>query len=63
MSASLTTDKKVTSIVRVTKGTPIDEGGGFDVARDGSRLVAILSPRDLPPPSLTVVLNWETLLK
>ena len=62
MAAALTADTIVERPpnVRLTKGSRIE---GFDVARDGTRFVAVLSLLNLVPPSLTVVMNWQTLMK
>jgi serine/threonine-protein kinase len=61
MAVGLTTDKTVSKPpVRVTSGKPID---GFDVAPDGTRFVAVVPLSNPSPPSLTVVMNWQTLVK
>ena len=62
MAAGLTVGDTVkpATPIRLTKGPPIDS---FDVTRDGSRFVVVRSLPNPTPPSLTVILNWETLLK
>jgi Tol biopolymer transport system component len=61
MSVALTADKTVSKPpVRVTSGKRIL---GFDVAPDGTRFVALVPLTDPSPPSLTVVMNWQTLMK
>ena len=62
VAAALNADKIVDRPpnVRLTKGRSID---GFDVASDGTRFVAVLSLPNPAAPSLTVVMNWQTLMK
>jgi Tol biopolymer transport system component len=60
MAAALTTDKHPSKLVRLTSGKRIE---GFDVAADGSRFVAVMPLSNPSPPSLTVVMNWQTLMK
>ena len=35
----------------------------YDVTRDGSRFLTIVPEAQATPPSITVVLNWPSLLK
>jgi Tol biopolymer transport system component len=61
MAAVLTPGKTVSKPpARLTNGRPIE---GFDVAPDGTRFVAVVSLPNPAPPSLTVVMNWQTLVK
>ena len=62
MAAALTTDKIVDRPpnVRITNGRRIE---GFDIAPDGTRFVAVVSLPNPAAPSLTVVMNWQTLMK
>jgi hypothetical protein len=36
---------------------------GWDVAPDGSRFLTTLPAPDTPPSAITVVMNWQSLLK
>lgn len=61
MAVALATDKTPSRPpVRLTNGRRIE---GFDVTPDGTRFVAVVSLPNPSPPSLTVVMNWPTLMK